>query len=241
MFWVSEIWHCRDTVLLFCNLELKPAVGWDGFTLIVLSRCRKSKSVERRKMPLSVYTVALQHNIVTTAVECGLWGSVSILISIMLQIINYNLDLVSMDQMSQQIADATKSGNELGPIGPVGGIDINRSLRLWLSLQNSLNGLYDSTTAEGTAAGNQVPSQADYYSFHTDFQSNQEQYGRKIVALFNLQSCLFRLPFTPMFLPSLPLHLPLSSFKTINHETIRECCSRPRYQLQWNAQLRSQK
>ena len=70
-----------------------------------------------------------------------------------MQIINYNLDLMTMNQMSQQIAEAAKTGEELGPVG---GIDIGRSLRLWLNLQNSLNGLYDTTSAEGTAAGGQV-------------------------------------------------------------------------------------
>ena len=70
-----------------------------------------------------------------------------------LQIINYNLDLVSLGQMNQDIEAAKKSGQE---IGPVGGVDLGRSLRLWLSLQNSLNGLFDSTTAEGNAAGGQV-------------------------------------------------------------------------------------
>ena len=55
--------------------------------------------------------------------------------------------------MNHQIAEAAKKGQE---VGPVGGVDLGRSLRLWLSLQNSLNGLIDSTTAEGSAAGGQV-------------------------------------------------------------------------------------
>ena len=70
-----------------------------------------------------------------------------------MQIINYNLDLVTLGQMNQDIEAAKKSGQV---VGPVGGVDLGRSLRLWLSLQNSLNGLFDSTTAEGSAAGGQV-------------------------------------------------------------------------------------
>ena len=69
------------------------------------------------------------------------------------QIINYNLDLVSMSQMGQELAKAAAAPGELGPVG---GVDLGRSLRLWLSLQNSLNGLFDSTTAEGGSDGNQV-------------------------------------------------------------------------------------
>lgn len=71
----------------------------------------------------------------------------------LVQIINFNLDLVSLGQMNQDIAAAAKSGQV---VGPVGGVDLGRSLRLWLSLQNSLNGLFDNTTAEGTAAAGQV-------------------------------------------------------------------------------------
>lgn len=70
-----------------------------------------------------------------------------------MQIINFNLDLVSLGQMNEDINAAARSGKV---VGPVGGIDLGRSLRLWLNLQNSLNALFDSTTAEGAAAGGQV-------------------------------------------------------------------------------------
>lgn len=70
---------------------------------------------------------------------------------------NFNLDLVSLERMSQEIAAAAKAGQTLGPVG---GVDLGRSLRLWLSLQNSLNGLYDNTTAEGPASNGQVDAPA---------------------------------------------------------------------------------
>jgi hypothetical protein len=69
------------------------------------------------------------------------------------QIINYNLDLVSMGQMGRELS---KTGASTQELGPVGGIDLGRSLRLWLNLQNSLNSLYDATTAEGPANEGQV-------------------------------------------------------------------------------------
>jgi len=58
-----------------------------------------------------------------------------------------------MSQMGQELS---KKGGSPQELGPVWGIDLGRSLRLWLSLQNSLNALYDATTAEGAASEGQV-------------------------------------------------------------------------------------
>ena len=69
------------------------------------------------------------------------------------QIINYNLDILSLSQMSKDLAQAAQSGQQTGPVG---GVDLARSLRLWLNMQNSVNTLFDSTTAEGNAGGAQV-------------------------------------------------------------------------------------
>lgn len=69
-----------------------------------------------------------------------------------MQIVNLNLDLVSMNQMDKDI----KSKENSGGLGPVGGIDLGRALRLWLNLQNALNGLYDTASTEGNIGGGQV-------------------------------------------------------------------------------------
>ena len=69
------------------------------------------------------------------------------------QIINYNLDILSLSQMSKDLAQAAQLGQQTGPVG---GVDLGRSLRLWLNMQNSVNTLFDSTTAEGNAGGAQV-------------------------------------------------------------------------------------
>ena len=68
-----------------------------------------------------------------------------------MQIINYNLDIVSMSEQSKEPREAATATSP-GVVGPQ--VDLARSLRLWLSLQGSVNTLFDSSTAEGNAANN---------------------------------------------------------------------------------------
>ena len=65
--------------------------------------------------------------------------------------INYNLDMVSLQKVRQQEGGGGGQGADAARR-----IDLGRSLQLWLSLQNALNSLYDSTAADKTSAGIQA-------------------------------------------------------------------------------------
>ncbi len=75
-----------------------------------------------------------------------------------MQVINYNLDLVSLQKVRQQEGRGSGQGAD-----EARRIDLGRSLQLWLNLQNALNSLYDSTAADNASAGIQARSSLDCY------------------------------------------------------------------------------
>ncbi|KAK9816421.1 hypothetical protein WJX72_000053 [[Myrmecia] bisecta] len=70
--------------------------------------------------------------------------------TVLAQIINYNLDLVSLSGHRAQPGKADDPNQATAVI-----LDLGRSLQLWLNLQNSVNGLYDSSAAENGQGGAQ--------------------------------------------------------------------------------------
>lgn len=61
------------------------------------------------------------------------------------QIINHNLDILSLSQLNKDLAAAAEQ-----PTGLRGTVDFGQSLKLWQNLQNCVNMLIDNTTAEGS-------------------------------------------------------------------------------------------